>query len=66
MLARFGKSRARARRSYQQFVADGVAAGRRNDLIGGGLSAVSLVAKKARNGQHTTSGFSAAATLSTF
>jgi REP element-mobilizing transposase RayT len=37
VLARFGKSRARARRGYQQFIADGVAAGRRDDLSGGGL-----------------------------
>lgn len=37
VLARFGKNRARARRGYQQFVADGVAAGRQDDLSGGGL-----------------------------
>jgi REP element-mobilizing transposase RayT len=37
VLSRFGKSRTRARRSYRQFIADGVAAGRRDDLGGGGL-----------------------------
>ncbi len=37
VLARFGKSKARALRGYRQFVADGIAAGRREDLIGGGL-----------------------------
>ncbi len=37
MLARFGKGHARALSGYRQFIADGVAAGRRNDLIGGGL-----------------------------
>lgn len=37
VLARFGKSRARALRGYRQFIADGIAAGHRDDLIGGGL-----------------------------
>ena len=37
VLSRFGKSRARAQRGYRQFVADGVATGHRDDLIGGGL-----------------------------
>ncbi len=37
VLARFGNDRARARRGYRQFVTDGVAAGRRDDLVGGGL-----------------------------
>lgn len=37
VLARFGTSRARSLRGYRQFVADGVAAGRREDLVGGGL-----------------------------
>jgi REP-associated tyrosine transposase len=37
VLARFGKSRTRALRGYRQFVADGVATGHRDDLIGGGL-----------------------------
>lgn len=37
VLARFGKSRTRARRDYRQFIADGVATGRREDLVGGGL-----------------------------
>ena len=37
VLSRFGKSRVRAQRGYRQFVADGVATGRRDDLIGGGL-----------------------------
>lgn len=37
VLSRFGKGRARALRGYRQFIADGVAAGHRNDLIGGGL-----------------------------
>jgi putative transposase len=35
--ARFGKSKARSLRGYRQFVADGLAAGHREDLIGGGL-----------------------------
>jgi REP element-mobilizing transposase RayT len=37
VLAHFGKGRTRALRGYRQFVADGVAAGHRDDLIGGGL-----------------------------
>ncbi len=37
VLARFGKDKAHALRGYRQFVADGIAAGRREDLIGGGL-----------------------------
>jgi putative transposase len=34
---RFGKSKERSLQGYRQFVADGFAAGRREDLIGGGL-----------------------------
>lgn len=37
VLARFGKSKAQALLGYWQFVADGIAAGHRADLIGGGL-----------------------------
>jgi len=37
VLARFGKSKTGALGGYRQFVADGIAAGRREDLIGGGL-----------------------------
>ena len=37
VLARFGKGQKRAQRNYQQFIADGVTAGRRDDLSGGGL-----------------------------
>ena len=37
ILARFGMERARSMHAYQQFIADGIAAGQRNDLIGGGL-----------------------------
>ncbi len=37
VLARFVTDRARARQSYGQFVADGVAQGRREELVGGGL-----------------------------
>ena len=37
VLARFGRGKAHAVREYRQFVADGIAAGRREDLIGGGL-----------------------------
>lgn len=37
VLARFGTDRARSRQSYGQFVVDGVAQGRRNELVGGGL-----------------------------
>lgn len=38
VLARFGKGRTSAVRGYRRFVADGVAAGHRGDLIGGGLN----------------------------
>ena len=37
VLARFGKNKAHGMRKYRQFVADGIAAGHREDLIGGGL-----------------------------
>ena len=37
VLARFGKSRTRSMQGYRQFIVDGIAAGRRDDLIGGGL-----------------------------
>lgn len=37
ILERFGKSRTRARQNYRQFVSDGIATGRRRDLVGGGL-----------------------------
>jgi len=37
VLARFGKRKKRSLLGYRQFFADGIAAGRRNDLIGGGL-----------------------------
>lgn len=37
VLTRFGKSRARSLNGYRQFVADGIFAGRRDDLVGGGL-----------------------------
>ncbi len=37
VLARFGTKRTRSVFAYQQFIADGIAAGERNDLIGGGL-----------------------------
>ncbi|NVN98927.1 MAG: transposase [Geobacteraceae bacterium] len=37
VLARFGSTRQSSLRGYQQFVADGVATGKRNDLTGGGL-----------------------------
>lgn len=37
VLARFGKRKASSLRGYRQFVADGLAAGHREDLIGGGL-----------------------------
>jgi len=37
VLLRFGKDRATALNGYRQFVADGTAAGRREDLVGGGL-----------------------------
>lgn len=37
ILERFGRNKARARQKYLEFVSDGVAAGRRNDLVGGGL-----------------------------
>jgi REP element-mobilizing transposase RayT len=38
VLARFGKRKAHALHGYRQFVADGIAAGHREDLIGGGLT----------------------------
>jgi REP element-mobilizing transposase RayT len=37
ILSRFGKRIAKARSSYRQFIADGVSAGRRDELVGGGL-----------------------------
>jgi hypothetical protein len=37
VLARFGKNKDRAARLYRQFVADGITAGHRDDLMGGGL-----------------------------
>ncbi len=37
ILARFGKHMTASRNAYEAFVADGVAHGKRNDLIGGGL-----------------------------
>lgn len=37
VLARFGNTRTRAVRAYRQFIADGIAAGHRNELAGGGL-----------------------------
>ncbi len=37
VLERFSNSRVRSVRGYRQFVADGIAAGRREDLVGGGL-----------------------------
>ena len=37
VLALFGKSRSHSVRVYQQFIADEIAAGRRDDLVGGGL-----------------------------
>jgi putative transposase len=37
VLARFGKSMKASRIAYEAFVADGVADGKRNDLVGGGL-----------------------------
>lgn len=37
VLARFGKNRARGLRNYRKFMADGIAAGHREDLVGGGL-----------------------------
>ena len=37
VLARFGKNKSRARHGYRQFLDDGIAAGRRDELTGGGL-----------------------------
>lgn len=37
ILERFGKRITTARRNYRQFVSEGIKAGRRNDLVGGGL-----------------------------
>lgn len=37
VLSRFGKNMKASRNAYEAFVADGVALGKRNDLIGGGL-----------------------------
>ncbi len=37
VLARFGSKRTSSLHAYRQFIADGIAAGQRNDLIGGGL-----------------------------
>lgn len=37
ILERFGNSTTTARRNYRQFISDGIKAGHRNDLVGGGL-----------------------------
>ena len=37
ILERFGKNTTTARRNYRQFVSEGIKAGRRDDLVGGGL-----------------------------
>ena len=37
ILLRFGKNVKKARSAYRQFIADGVSAGHRDDLVGGGL-----------------------------
>lgn len=37
VLSRFGRKKAQARRAYRQFVADGIALGKRRELTGGGL-----------------------------
>lgn len=37
ILSRFGRIVQKARTAYRQFIADGVSAGRRGDLVGGGL-----------------------------
>jgi putative transposase len=37
VLGRFGRTLGKARRKYQEFVADGISLGRRPELIGGGL-----------------------------
>lgn len=37
VLARFGKGKVSSIRAYQEFMADGVGAGRRDELVGGGL-----------------------------
>ncbi len=37
VLMRFGKNKARSLRGYRRFIADGISAGRRDDLTGGGL-----------------------------
>jgi len=38
VLARFGKGKVRSTRAYQEFIADGVGAGHRDELVGGGLN----------------------------
>lgn len=52
VLMRFGKSKARSVRGYRQFIADGIAAGRRYDLVGGGL-------KRSQFGQEQNKEFAA-------
>ncbi len=37
VLARFGNGKDRSLRGYRQFIADGIATGKRDDLVGGGL-----------------------------
>ena len=37
VLSRFGRKSTKARRAYREFIADGIAQGRRPDLLGGGL-----------------------------
>jgi REP element-mobilizing transposase RayT len=48
VLARFGKTKARAMLGYRQFAADGIAAGHREDLIGGGLKRSQLGSEENR------------------
>lgn len=48
VLARFARGRARALRGYRQFIADGIAAGHRNDLTGGGLKRSRLGREESR------------------
>ena len=50
ILERFGKNKSRARRNYHQFIADGIPAGRRRDLVGGGL-------RRSQEGKESTDEF---------
>ena len=63
VLARFGKDIDRAVRLYRQFVVDGITAGHREDLMGGGLNGASPMVQRQGKLQHLMSVSSAVGDL---